>query len=169
MALSQVMRRKCQMTSYSLLDNLADREIDPFDIVSEIMETNECDSMAEIRHATVEEINKGDPQRLERILADKYVSEHDRNADLKVANRTTTTYKYWYIEELQRSLTWRNWVSYKLNGDSFERDMFGCSSLALLTCGVAGILGYSWRKIPIIYGMAFPFRDKIRAWFKKPV
>lgn len=48
MAPSPVMYRKCQMASYNLLGML-DRDTDPFTIVSEIMETNECDNMAEVR------------------------------------------------------------------------------------------------------------------------
>lgn len=165
----KILHRKCQMASYNLLVHL-DREIDPFIIVSEIMKTDKCDdfySMAGLRQETVEEINKDDPQRLGRILSDKYANEHDRDLDQRVANKTTVVNNSWYVGELQRSLTWRNYMIYKLSRDGVERDMFVGTSLALLTSGAAVILGYQWQKIPIIYGMAFPFRDKIRAWFKK--
>lgn len=132
------------------------------------MRTNECDKfydMAYVRKSIAEEINKNDDKRLGRIMMDKY--ENGRYHDEKVADKAIIIYKTWYTAELQRSLTLRNWISYKLSCNTIGRDFFIGIVLTLLSSGIATLFGCSWKRIPIIYGAAFPFREKIQAWFKK--
>lgn len=130
---------KCQLTAVSLLKHLEHGAHDSILIIRNILDTSQCDvyhDLSLVRAATVSHLNKGDPSRDARISNGKRPTEEDHYA----TDYVVFEYKEWYIREISKSLSWRNWARYRLT--TSPDDLYHGLATAAVVGTCTGLFGF---------------------------
>lgn len=140
---SSLEKKKCQSIYQNLLECRQAEDIPASAYIREFFETSRCDTEFDFKPFRGEystRINKGDPERLQRVLnfAETVVDE-------KIAAQACMHYAKWHNNQLVSALNWQNWFAYH----TFDRAERTMAVFGIVGGGYGGFIvaRSSWRLI----------------------